>query len=119
MSVYVALQFCYDFSSGEDGNGDSCSSVRNRTESQTETTADEAETSENNSEEGKEETKSLLEASESRHPEEAPSNQDSVPDVTEEQGELSETLQTGESSSPNSVEVESSGWREVTVSGGE
>lgn len=66
----------------------------------------------------KEDTKSSLEMSELNAPD-SPARQDSVPEVSEELAETSETAEMVDNPSPTSVEVGSSGWREVTVSGGE
>lgn len=110
--LYLVLRPC-----GEDGNLiDSCSSVRNQSESQLEESAniDTAETTE----EVNEETEPSVESSdEIRVPQKSSTREDSVSDVTEDREETSETAETGEKST--SVEVNGSGWREVTVSGGE
>ncbi|XP_052124217.1 5'-AMP-activated protein kinase subunit gamma-1 isoform X2 [Frankliniella occidentalis] len=109
--LYLVLRPC-----GEDGNSESCSSVRNRTDSQSEKNPEEPETSEA-SEEAKEGTKSSLESSEVAMQEDTTAQQDSLPNEIEDSGEISETAETAEKSS-SSVDV-GAGWREVTVSGGE
>ncbi|XP_034255814.1 uncharacterized protein LOC117653910 isoform X2 [Thrips palmi] len=110
--LYLVLRPC-----GEDGNSDNCSSVRNQ-DVQSEVNVEETESSEV-SEKAKEETKSSLETSEVNAPD-SPARQDSVPEVTEEIAETPETSETVDNDpSPTSVDVGSSGWREVTVSGGE
>ncbi|KAK3932069.1 5'-AMP-activated protein kinase subunit gamma-1 [Frankliniella fusca] len=110
--LYLVLRPC-----GEDGNSESCSSVRNRCDSQSEKNIEEPETSEA-SEEAKEETKSSIESSEVAVQEDSPVQQVSVPNETEDSVVLSETTETTEKAPSSSVDL-GAGWREVTVSGGD
>lgn len=114
---YLIFIFVFDIASGEDGNSDSCSSVRNQADSQQEKTAEETETEV--CEDAKEETKSSIETSEISAPDDSSARQDSVSDMTEEITESSENVETADNPAASNVEMGSSGWREVTVSGGE